>query len=88
MNRERRLDLARLAVHVELEIGFMAPVIAAFVFIAHPGFSGGGIYATPPSVQLTPWIGVVGTVVGLVWLVRLSRPDPEPGERDWRYRDF
>jgi hypothetical protein len=27
-------------------------------------------------------------LVGLVWMIRLSRANPEGGERSWRYRDF
>jgi hypothetical protein len=34
------------------------------------------------------WAAYVGVIVGLVATVRLSRIDPEAGERTWRYRDY
>jgi type IV secretory pathway TrbD component len=43
----------------------------------------------PPLIEtLVPWFGVGMFVVGFVWMVRLSRPDPEAGERTWRYRIY
>jgi hypothetical protein len=45
-------------------------------------------YGAPLIVTLLPLAGVVGFIVGLIWIIRLSRPNPEAGERSWRYRDF
>ena len=92
--RQRRLDRAWVAIRLELAIGFLAPAVVAFAFIAMPNmvrpFMGGN--PQPPWVYLLlasqPLIGGAGVVFGLVWLVRLSRPDPERGEVHWRYRDF
>jgi len=86
--RQRRLDRAWVAIRVERAIGFLAPVIVAFALIAKPGTVGPMFYREPWWVAPLPWIGGVGVVFGLVWLVRLSRPDPERGEVHWRYRDF
>ena len=87
--RQRRMDLARAAIRVELAVGFLAPVVLAFVFIARPGMMGRPMfYSGPLWVTLLPWIGAAGVVFGLVWLVRLSRPDPERGEVHWRYRNL
>ena len=86
--RQRRLDRAWVAIRFELAIGFLAPVVLAFILVAMPGDIGPMFYRTPWSVGLVPLIGVAGVVFGLVWLVRLSRPDPERGEVRWRYRDF
>ena len=86
--RQRRLDRARFLIHAELTIAVAAPFIAGFLVIAAPGFTGGGMFREPPLYEvLLPWAGVVGWIVGIAWMVRLSRPDPEPGERSWRYRD-
>ena len=90
--RQRRLDRARVAILAELALGFLAPVVLAFVLVAKPGiivspmFSGAAVGGAP--VALPAFIGGAGVVFGLVWLVRLSRPDPERGEVHWRYRDF
>ena len=31
-------------------------------------------------------MGVVGIIVGLVWMIRIYRADPEPDQHAWRYR--
>jgi hypothetical protein len=31
-------------------------------------------------------LGVVGPIVGLVWMIRIYRADPEPDQHAWRYR--
>ena len=33
-------------------------------------------------------VGFGGMAFGLVWMIRIYRGYSEPGERDWRYRDF
>jgi hypothetical protein len=83
--RQRRLDRAALAIRLELAVGFLSPVVLAFVFVAVPGTMGGPMFQ-PLYVTLLPWIGGAGVIFGLVWLVRLSRIDAERGERSWRYR--
>ncbi len=86
--RRRRLHRARVLIRAEFAIAVAIPVIAGFLLVAAPGFTGGGIWEPPLYVTLLPWAGVVGWIVGIVWMIRLSRPDSEPGERSWRYRDF
>ena len=87
--RQRRLDRPRVLIQAELTIAVAVPLIAAFLYIAAPG-STGPMFATPPAmpVALLPWAAAAGVPVGIAWMIRLSRPDPEPGERTWRYRDF
>jgi hypothetical protein len=85
--RQRRLDRARSWIHAELALGFLAPVVVAFLLFAAPGTTGGPMFE-PLWVTLLPWIGGAGVLVGLAWLVWLSRPNPERGEVVWRYRDF
>lgn len=59
-------------------------MFVAFLYVAAPGFTGG---PREPWLleQLLPWAGVAGVILGLVWMIRLSRPEPEGGERTWWY---
>ena len=85
--RRRRLRRAHILIRAELAIAVAAPSVAGFLYVAAPGFSGG--WREPWLLeQLLPWAGVGGVILGLVWMVRLSRANPEAGERTWRYRDF
>lgn len=86
--RDRRLRRARVLIRLELALALAAPLVALFLYVAAPGFTGGGMYEPPLIETLVPWAGVGMLVVGVVWIVRLSRPDPEAGERTWRYRDY
>jgi hypothetical protein len=87
--RERRLRRAHFLIRAELVIAFAVPVVGGLLLVAAPGTMGGGMfYVGPPFVPLLPWGGAVGVIVGIVWMLRLSRPNPEAGERSWRYRDF
>ena len=90
--RRRSLQVSRLLIRAELAFAFAA--IAGIAYIAAPSFMGDGMIWVSMSwelrllVALAPWAGVAGTLVGVAWMLRLSRPDPEPGQRSWRYRDF
>lgn len=59
----------------------------AFLFIAAPNSMGQTGYDPGPIGLTVPAIGVVGLVVGLIWMVRIFRADPEPRTKGWRYRD-
>jgi hypothetical protein len=86
--RQRRLDLAWVAIRVELFLALAVPVLAGFLFIASPGCMC-GMFSEPSLLERAiPWVGVAMYVVGLAWMFRLSRPRVEAGERDWRYRDL
>jgi hypothetical protein len=61
--------------------------VAAFFFVAAPNFTG-GFYDPGPIGLLVPAIGVAALVVGLAWMVRILRADPERDAKSWRYRDF
>lgn len=87
-SRQRRLDRAHFLIRAELVIAFAAPAVAGIMWMAAPGMIGPMFYEPPPFGWLLPLAAVVGVVVGIVWMLRLSRPDPEAGERTWRYRDF
>ena len=86
--RQRRLRRAHVLIRAELAIACAVPLIAGFMYVAAPNFSRGML--APPSLMetLVPWFAVGLFIVGMVWMIRLSRPDPEPGERTWRYRAY
>ena len=85
--RRRRLGRAHTLIRAELAIGVAAPLVVGFMYVAAPGFSGG--WREPWLLeQLRPWAGVGGVILGLVWMIRISKPEPEGGERTWRYRDI
>jgi hypothetical protein len=87
--RQRRLDRAHFLIRAELAIAFAAPVLAGVLFVAQPETMGGPMfYEPPPFGWLLFLVAIAGVVIGIVWMLRLSRQDPEAGERSWRYRDF
>ena len=85
--RQRRLDRARTLIHAELVVAVAVPLLVAFLYLAAPGDIGPMFSEPPWFTRLLPWAGIAGVIVGLVWMVRLSRADPEAGDRTWRYRD-
>lgn len=41
----------------------------------------------PPWYEVAlPWAGAAGYLIGLGWMIRIYRADPEPDEPTWRYR--
>jgi hypothetical protein len=66
-----------------LAIGIAAFLFAGWLFLFEPVTMGGGPRL---SEQPVPLAGLVGIVVGLVWMIRIFRgPRDEPPP--WRYRD-
>lgn len=86
--RRDRLARARLLIRGELAIAFAVPLIALFLYIAAPGYIGPMVVEPWLLERVLPFAGIAGVVIGLAWMVWLSRPNPETGERTWRYRDF
>lgn len=87
--RQRRLDRARGLIRLELAVAFAAPIVAGFLFVAAPPHSHPMFEREPLLIQsLVVWAGLAGLVLGLVWMIRLSRANPEAGESAWRYRDY
>jgi hypothetical protein len=62
--------------------------LALFLLVAAPGrFE--PMFAEPTLMEsLIPWVGAATYVFGLAWMVRISRADPEAGERSWCYHDL
>jgi hypothetical protein len=83
--RPRRLDRVRFAIHAELLVGLAVSLLTGFLLIASPrGFR--PMFYEPPLIErLLPAAPVV-SLLAWFWMLRLSRRDPEAGERSWRYR--
>lgn len=87
--RTRRLRRAHNLIRAELAIAFAVPLLTAFVYVTMPQGPSPMFIGEPQLIEaLVPWFGVAMFLVGLVWMIRSSRPDPEAGERSWRYRYF
>jgi hypothetical protein len=82
--RQRRLDRARFAIQAELLIGLMVVILTGPPFLAAAGEMSSYL---PPLSQVLLLATPVVSLLAWVWMLRLSRPQPEAGERSWRYRD-
>jgi len=86
--RRRRLDRSRNLVRIEFAIAVVAPLVVGFLVIAAPGGSTPMFWRPSLLETLLPWAGPAAYVVGLAWMIRIYRTDPEVGESPWRYREF
>ena len=84
--RQRRLDRAHVAIRTELALGFLASLLTGFLYIAAPGYMRPLGYEPMLVDGLMPTAPVVVSFVAWLWMLRLSRPNPEAGEPTWRYR--
>ena len=88
-DRQRRLDRAHWLIRAELTLAIALPLVVGLLFIAAPQMHGPMFEREPSRIEsLLPWAGIALYIVGLVWMFRLSRANPEAGESAWRYRDF
>jgi protein-S-isoprenylcysteine O-methyltransferase Ste14 len=65
-------------------------VLLAFVailFLNLPNTMGGPFFEPSLTEWIVPGLGVLGILVGLAWMVRIIRADPEPDSSAWRYRE-
>lgn len=85
--RQRRLDRARFAIQAELLIGLMVVILTGFFSIMASPWGSDPMFFVPPLFQLLVLAAPVVSLLAWVWMLRLSRPQPEAGERRWRYRD-
>lgn len=74
------------------ELEFAAAILgifaAALVFVAAPSSIEPMFYGGPRVASIVVvGSGIAGVAVGLVWMTRIYRADPEPDQRAWRYRD-
>jgi hypothetical protein len=67
-------------------VSLAATIVVAFA----PALSSGLGAATGPDglPALSPALGIGGTIVGLVWMIRILHADYDPDAATWRYRDF
>ncbi len=85
--RQRRLDRARRAIHAELLIGLMVVILTGHFSIMASPWGSDPMFFVPPLFHLLVLAVPVLSLLAWVWMLRLSRPRPEAGERSWRYRD-
>jgi cytochrome bd-type quinol oxidase subunit 2 len=57
-----------------------------FLWIAAPNSIGGSWVRPMPWSLILPAAGLLGIVIGLVWMIRIYRANPEPDPKAWRYR--
>ena len=69
-----------------IALALLCIAITAFLFISTPTFIGPMFLDHPIWWDVLPALAVVGVIVGLVWMVRIYRADPEPDQKAWRYR--
>jgi hypothetical protein len=66
----------------------LLPFAVLVAWAAQPGWIGGGMLYEPRWYEVAlPWAGAIGYLVGLGWMIRIYRADPEPHQPSWRYRD-
>jgi hypothetical protein len=68
-----------------LAVAVALPFLLLIGWVMQPG-SFSGMYDPPWYVEALPWAGGAGYLLGLAWMIRIYRADPEPGETTWRYR--
>ena len=61
-------------------------ILGFVMLLAAPGFIGGMMYEPPWYAAALPWAGPAIYLIGLGWMIRIYRADPEPDETTWRYR--
>jgi uncharacterized protein YjeT (DUF2065 family) len=89
---QRGLAIGRLLLAVAVGV----VLVEGFVYVAAPKSTGvepvfgnpaGSVDGGVPAGLLTLAVAIVLVVVGLVWMIRIHRADPEPDQRNWRYRE-
>ena len=59
---------------------------SVFLWVAQPGFMDPMFHPWRWHQAVIPILGVASYFLGLGWMIRIYRAQPEPGERTWRYR--
>jgi hypothetical protein len=87
--RSARRDVAsaRRMARTMLAAAVALPVFVLLAWLIQPGDIGPMFSYEPPWYLVAlPWAGAAGYVLGLGWMIRIYRANPEPGDRTWRYR--
>jgi hypothetical protein len=67
----------------ELILAVLIVIGGAFLYVAQPARSTPMSGPDPMPILI---IGIAGVVIGLGWMIRIYRADPEPDQGAWRYR--
>ena len=57
----------------------------AILSLSAPNTMGGGLQFGPVAF-IVFGTGILGMAIGLTWMIRILRADPEPDAKAWRYR--
>lgn len=71
-----------------IRVAFACGVALLVGWIALPGYVHPMFGSVPWYVDWLPVVGVAIYFLGLGWMVRIYRANPEPDAHNWRYRDF
>jgi hypothetical protein len=84
--RERRLEVARIASRIEIAIGAFAIALPLLLYLFPPSWIGQPMFRQEPTwrppIEL---IALALAVIGFVWMLRIRFRGPEGGARsNWR----
>lgn len=79
------LAAARRLARALLITAIAMPAVVVVSWVLDPG-GFRAPYEPPWYLIALPWAGAVGYLVGLGWMIRIYRTDPEPDQPTWRYR--
>jgi hypothetical protein len=80
------LAAARRMARALLIVAIAMPFAVLILSVMQPGGSTPMLYEPPWYEAAVLGAGAAGYLLGLAWMIRIYRADPEPGERTWRYR--
>jgi hypothetical protein len=79
--RRGRASARSLFAAVLILLAFVGFLFLSLPNTFHPDFE-------PSLIEwIGPGLGILGILVGLAWMVRILRAEPEPDSSAWRYRD-
>jgi hypothetical protein len=61
-------------------------LLAGFLFVAAPNGPTAMFRGPGPIAAVVPAVGILGLIVGLAWMIRILRSNPDPDAKAWRYR--
>jgi hypothetical protein len=59
-------------------------LFVVLVFVSQPSTMGGPFGPPPLTAYVVPAFGILLNLIGLAWMVRIIRADPEGGRTSWR----
>jgi hypothetical protein len=68
-----------------LAVAIALPFLVLIGWVMLPG-SISGMYDPAWYEEALPWAGALGYLIGLGWMIRIYRANPEAGKTTWRYR--